>query len=131
MALFEGPIETKVQATSLVTFGASLGIAVLNAVANNSAMLGHLPPLAQFLILTVAPPTLTFLAGYVSPSTPRPDLYTYAGPAHPWLPEPPVVEAAPVASPRGYHDEPYPTQQYGAPSAEPAYAFNNRGRHRA
>jgi hypothetical protein len=138
MALLTGPIESKVQAASLWTLGASVGIAVLNAVAANSTLLGGLPALAQFAILAAIPPTATFLAGYVAPSTPRPDLYTYGMPAEPWLPMPPEpAQPAPPAAPLppSYYDAPYSDQPYSSahyePAGEPTRNFDNRGRHRA
>jgi hypothetical protein len=121
--------------SSLWTLGASVGIAVLNAVANNSALLGSLPSLAQFAILAAIPPILTFFAGYVAPSTPRPDLYTYGAPAQPWLPEPPLSpEPPPAPMPpafhdQGYSDQPYASAQYDQPNYNAE--FNMRGRHRA
>jgi len=131
--MLTGPIESKVQASSLWALGASVGIAVLNAVAANSSLLGGLPALAQFALLAAIPPVLTFLAGYVAPSTPRPDLYNYAGPAQPWLPAPPdPAPAAPV--PPSYYDAPYGDQPYSSAhfdSADEPTRVDNRGRHRA
>uniref|UniRef100_UPI003F493E94 hypothetical protein n=1 Tax=Pseudonocardia sp. CA-138482 TaxID=3240023 RepID=UPI003F493E94 len=128
--IFSGPIENKVQASSLWALGASVGVAVLNAVATRSELLGNLPPPVQFVILAAIPPAVTFLAGYVAPHTPRPEIYTYAEPAQPWLPEAPVVNTAPFqAPPPPYHDEPYGANAYNGPPPEP-YA-NVRGRHRA
>lgn len=130
MAIFSGPIESKVQSTATATLFASVGVAVLNAVAAHSELLGNLPPLAQFVILAALPPATTWLAGYVTPHTPRPDMYTYGEPAQPWLPEPPapvVDDPAPAAPP--YQDEPYaPAFNYGE---QASYVSNSRGRHRA
>lgn len=133
--MLSGPIESKVQASSLWTLGASVGIAVLNAVATNSTLLGGLPSLVQFVILAAIPPLLTFLAGYVAPSTPRPDLYVYAGAAQPWLPAPPMSPEPPAAPlPPAFHDQPYSDQPYSSAQydQQPNYQdFNLRGRHRA
>lgn len=126
MALFEGPVETKVQTTSAVTLLGSVGVAVLNAVGAHSELLGGLPPLAQFIIIAAIPPAVTWLTGYVSPSTPRPDLYEYAGPAQPYLPEPPYQMEPPP-----YQDAPY--GPHSRMEQEPQTAPFNRGpnRHRA
>jgi hypothetical protein len=98
-------------------------------------LLGTLPALAQFVIIAAIPPAITFLTGYVSPATPRPDLYQYAGAAQPWLPEPPLSpEPPPAPMPpafhdQGYSDQPYASAQYDQPSYNAE--FNMRGRHRA
>lgn len=135
--MLTGPVESKVMSSSLWTLGASVGIAVLNAVATNSTLLGGLPSLVQFIILAAIPPLLTFLAGYVAPSTPRPDLYVYAGAAQPWLPAPPMSpEPPPAPLPPAFHDQPFGDQPYSSaqyqPNDQPNYSdFNLRGRHRA
>ena len=129
MASTSPPIESKVQSSSLWSLGASIGIAALNAVAGHSELLGSLPALAQFVILAVIPPAMTFFAGYVAPSTPRPDLYTYGDPAEPWLPEPPPPNPPAPA----YQDEPhYRDGRYSdAPfTAAPGFPADP-GRHRA
>lgn len=116
-------IENKVQTTSLMTLIGSVGAAVLNAVAANSSLLGGLPALAQFIIIAAIPPAVTWLTGYVTPSTARPDLYSYQGPAQPWLPDP--NEATQQQPP--YQDEPYgPHDGY-----EPPVRLDRGPRHRA
>lgn len=133
--MLTGPIESKVLSSSLWTLGASVGVAVLNAVAAHSELLGSLPSLAQFAILAAIPPALTFFAGYAAPSTPRPDLYQYLGAAHPWLPEPPLSpEPPPTPAQPAYQDVPFNDQPYSSAqlSNQPNYTdFNMRGRHRA
>lgn len=135
--MLTGPVETKVQTTSVMALAGSVGAAVLNAVAAHSELLGTLPALAQFMIIAALPPVITFLTGYASPATPRPDLFQYAGPLHPWLPEPPLTPEPPPPSPAApayqdvpFNDQPYSSAQYGE---QPNYAtnFNMRGRHRA
>ncbi len=111
-------VETKVQAATSLTLLASMAVSVLNAVTNDSHLLGSLPPLAQFVILTCAPTLLTFLGGYVSPHSPRPDLYNYGPPLEPYLPQPPpsldpLPEPLPPLEPHaptayGYEEEPEP-----------------------
>lgn len=112
--LFTGPVETKVQTTSVMTLVGSVGLAVLNAVAGHSSLLGSLPSLAQFVILAAIPPVTTFLTGYVSPATARPDLWEIAGPANPWSPPLPTsahpTDAPPLQHPP-YQDDPYPPYQ--------------------
>lgn len=120
--MFSGPIESKVQYASLWTLGGSVGVAILNAVAAHSELLGGLPALAQFVILAAIPPATTFLAGYVAPATPRPDLWNYDGPAQPWSPPlptaVPVVDSPPLSHPP-YQDEPYPP--YGGGYEQPKH----------
>lgn len=101
-------VEAKVASTSLTTLGASVVVAVLNAVGAHSEMLGSLPALAQFIILSAIPPIVTFAAGYITQSTARPDLWNYAGPVNVWsppLPEPPL-QHGPVM------DEPFQTRDF-------------------
>lgn len=133
--MLTGPVETKVQTTSVMALAGSVGAAVLNAVAAHSELLGTLPALAQFVIIAAIPPAVTFLTGYASPATPRPDLFQYAGPLQPWLPappmspEPPPAPLPPAFHDQGYSDQPYSSAQY---DQQPNYSdFNLRGRHRA
>lgn len=114
-------IETKVMSTSLMTLIGSVGVAVLNAVAANSSLLSGLPALAQFIIIAAIPPAVTWLTGYVTPSTARPDLYKYSGPAEAWLPDP-----TPAATPP-YQDEPYGPHDYGQPATQ---QYDSGPRHR-
>lgn len=65
------PIEAKVKATTSATFIMSLLAMMLNAVVADSSLLHPLPAWAQGLIIAVAPPLATFLAGYAAPHTPR------------------------------------------------------------
>jgi len=57
-------VEVKVTAASIGALGAGIGIALLNGLVGNSQLLGGLPPWAQFVVVTVAPPIVAFLAGY-------------------------------------------------------------------
>lgn len=117
-------IENKVSTTSLMTLVGSVGVAVLNAVGAHSELLGSLPALAQFIILAAIPPTITFLTGYVTPATPRPDLWVYQGATQPWLPDPTPAAAPP------YHDEPYGPHDYD-PEPTMQYRGGKGARHRA
>lgn len=61
-------VEAKVTAASLVTLLASIAIALLNALQADSTILGSLPPAAQFVLIAVIPPLLTFAGGYAKTS---------------------------------------------------------------
>ena len=60
--------EAKVSGSTAGTLAASIALALLNATAADSSILGGLPPVLQFIILTVIPPLVTFLSGYATPS---------------------------------------------------------------
>jgi hypothetical protein len=62
-------VEVKVTTSAVGSLAASLGLALLNATAADSSVLGGLPPALQFIILTVIPPLVTFLSGYAQPSS--------------------------------------------------------------
>lgn len=64
-------IEAKVVASTAAAAGCGIGIAVLNDVQADHAMLGSTPAWAQTLILSVVPPLAAFLAGYRARHTPR------------------------------------------------------------
>lgn len=66
-------IEKKTLVGSLTVLGVAAAIAVLNAL-QDSPMLGGLPAWAQFLIVTLGPPLLTFLTQYQTAHTPRNDM---------------------------------------------------------
>lgn len=66
------PVETKVKATTTVTFLASLLLAVLNAVSADSALLDPLPAWLQAVVVALVPTAVTFLAGWQAKHTPRP-----------------------------------------------------------
>jgi hypothetical protein len=63
-------VETKVTASSVAAFLASIGVAVLNGV-NDYSLLAGLPPLVQSLLVLIIPALVTFLSGYFAPHTPR------------------------------------------------------------
>lgn len=65
------PVEAKVKAASTATFLAGLAIAVLNAVAADSSLLGPLPSWVQAPVLALVPAGLAWLAGYQARHTPR------------------------------------------------------------
>lgn len=65
------PVEAKVKASTAATFAVSLLAMLLNAVVGNSQLLHPLPAWLQGLVIAVAPPLATFVAGWAAPHTPR------------------------------------------------------------
>jgi hypothetical protein len=61
---FWATVEAKVKAAALGTLAASIIVALLNAVVGDSKLLGSLPAWLQFVLVTIAPTVLTFVAGY-------------------------------------------------------------------
>jgi hypothetical protein len=61
-------VETKVKTATLGSFIASLVLALANAVAADSSIMGGLHPVIQFVLLAVLPTIITFLGGYAMPS---------------------------------------------------------------
>lgn len=61
-------VEIKVVVASLITLLAGCVVALLNAVQADSSILGALPPAAQFVVLAIIPPVLSFAGGYVKTS---------------------------------------------------------------
>ena len=64
-------VESKVKWSAVAAFAAGLVVALLNAVQDNPGVLEPLPGWAQFLVITLAPGLVTFLAGYAAPHTRR------------------------------------------------------------
>lgn len=64
-------IETKVTAATAMTFVVGVAVAVLNAIAADSSLLGPLPSWLQAPVLALVPSALAFLAGYQAKHTPR------------------------------------------------------------
>jgi hypothetical protein len=60
--------EVKVSASTTGTFAASLALALLNATAADSTILGGLPSWLQFILITILPTLIAFVSGYVTPS---------------------------------------------------------------
>lgn len=71
---FIASIERKVKAAGLLTFGAALVLAWLNAVQANSALLPPLSPTVQFVVVASLPPLITLVGAYITAHTPRPEL---------------------------------------------------------
>lgn len=67
-------IEAKVIASTAASAAAGIGIAVLNDVQAHHELLGSTPAWLQALILVIAPPLATGLAGWKAKHTPRPEL---------------------------------------------------------
>jgi hypothetical protein len=76
MSSFWSRIEAKVKSTTVISLLASVVVAILNAVVGDSGLLGSLPPWLQFIAVSVVPPLLTFLAGYVTKHTSTPPVST-------------------------------------------------------
>jgi hypothetical protein len=66
---FLATVERKVKAAALGALGASLLLALLNAVVGNSELLGGFPPWLQFLLITCGPTLVTALSGYAARHT--------------------------------------------------------------
>lgn len=64
-------IEAKVKASSLASFAVGVALALLNDVQNDHALLGSVSAPVQAVVLMVAPPLATFLAGWATKHTPR------------------------------------------------------------
>lgn len=72
-------LEAKVIWSAATTAGASIGLAVLNDVQADHALLGPTPEWLQTLVIAAAPPLAALLAGWKAKHTPRPDLGPSAG----------------------------------------------------
>lgn len=64
------PIERKVTAATLGSLAAAVAITLLNATTGTD-LLGGAPAWVQHLATLLAPPLVTFLAGYQASHTPR------------------------------------------------------------
>lgn len=62
-------VEIKVTTATVGSLLASLGIAILNGAVADTSILGSMPAWLQWLILIIAPPLVTFLAGYAQSSS--------------------------------------------------------------
>jgi len=67
-------VELKVWASTVGGLLAGVVLAVLEALADQPAMLEGLPAWARFLIIAATPAIVTFAGGYAAPHTRRPDL---------------------------------------------------------
>lgn len=69
------PIEKKVSYASAATYlGLVVGLTVLEAVSKDASLISGLPDWAEALLLPIVPTAITFLTGYKTAHTPRPDL---------------------------------------------------------
>ena len=73
------PTEIKVKASAYVSILVGAVIALLNQGVGDAALLGSLPPVLQFIIVTLAPGVLAWLGGYVTPSKTSTVSDSYAG----------------------------------------------------
>lgn len=69
-----GRVEAKVKASGLWTLLASVAIVALTNVQTSAEVLAAIPPWARFLLLALAPPLASAIAGYRARHTARPDL---------------------------------------------------------
>lgn len=67
-------VELKVIASTGAGLTAGVAVTVLNQAVADDALLGPVPTWGQTLITMLAPPLITFLAGWSARHTPRPDL---------------------------------------------------------
>lgn len=61
-------IEIKVILSTVGTLVASMILAIMNAVSDNPSLLSRLPFWLQFVLITIIPPVIAFLTGYLTPS---------------------------------------------------------------
>jgi hypothetical protein len=69
MRNFWAKVEAKVKAAALGAFLASLVSAILNALLNGSPIPDSPHAWAQFLIITLGPPVVAFVRGFMAPHT--------------------------------------------------------------
>lgn len=67
-------VELKVLAMTAAVAAAGGGAAILNDVQTDNSLLGSTPAWLQALVLVAAPTGVTFLTGWATRHTPRPDL---------------------------------------------------------
>jgi hypothetical protein len=79
-------VELKVIASTAAAGVAGVGVTVLNQAVADEALLGPIPTWGQTLITMLAPPVITFLAGWSARHTPRPDLQEQRAGTEPAVP---------------------------------------------
>jgi hypothetical protein len=62
-------VEVKVKVATYASIVAGAGIAILNAAVADQSLLGSLPAWLQFVLIALVPGAITWLGGYVTPST--------------------------------------------------------------
>lgn len=67
-------VEAKVVATTAAMALVGVGLTVLNEVPGNASLMGSVPGWLQGLITLAAPPLITFVTGWRTRHTPRPEL---------------------------------------------------------
>jgi hypothetical protein len=72
--------ELKVKTMTLAVAGTSCVIALLNEVAADNSLLGNLPAYVQVPVVVLIPTVVSYIVGWNTKHTPRPDL---AGPQPP------------------------------------------------
>lgn len=67
------PIETKVKASSALTYLASLaGLAILGGVTDDPSLISGMPDTLEPFVLALLPAGAAAIAGWAAPHTPRP-----------------------------------------------------------
>ena len=62
-------VEIKVTSATVGSLVASMCLAILNGVVADNSVLGATPAWLQWLIIIIAPTLITFLSGYLLPSS--------------------------------------------------------------
>jgi hypothetical protein len=78
-------IEAKVIAVTVVVALISVAVTVLNEVPGNAALMSPLPGWLQGVITLAVPPLVTFLSGWATRHSSRPDLEVVRSPTPPNL----------------------------------------------
>ena len=66
-------VEAKVVATTAAAALIGIGVSVLNEVPGNAALMGSVPGWLQGLLTLAGPPAITFVTGWLTKHTPRPE----------------------------------------------------------
>ncbi|MFF3310470.1 holin [Streptomyces sp. NPDC002952] len=74
MASPSAPIETKVKASTALSYLASLaGLAILNGVSTDPSLISGMPDALEPFVLALIPAAAAWVAGWAAPHTPRSD----------------------------------------------------------
>ena len=67
-------VEAKVIATTVAAALVGVAVTLLNEIPGNASLMGSVPGWAQGVITVAVPPLLTFVTGWLTKHTPRPEL---------------------------------------------------------
>jgi len=67
-------VEAKVVATTVAATLIGVGVTFLNEVPGNASLMGSVPGWAQGAVTLIVPPAITFVTGWLTKHTPRPEL---------------------------------------------------------